>query len=527
LAENQVEQQQMGQHVNILVKAAKYSPVTIPAGTDNRGSRLHPGRFLPGAAVPVQRLWHEARQLWGPDGVEEAIAVAYDLEGLGVHASCVAAGGWEALHHPGSADISLKLFSNYNVGRGAAAAGVSLKTVHDDSGEEEEQAEHLTEWADLLEVKAALRTLCLAAHLAVPWNFSFKAVEMFLRSTQYMNNTIKGRKKARILAAFVDHALQVNATNWREDKDFLDMAGLRGLWESWWTARRMTMKGEAIVRSGRRQQEADNSKNGNGNNGNSSGGNSSGGNSSGGNSSGGNCSGGNNSGGNSSGGNNSGGNSSGGKSSGGNSSGGNSSGGNSSVGNSSGSNSTDGNSSGGKNTGGNGIGGNSSGGNSNSDNNMRTQSNEMPAFKCFECAQEFEHEIHLQTHMRSHSAERSYHCIVCSESFTKRRILQSHMKIHSGEKTFKCPECPRLFSNLRNMRDHMKRNHSGEKSYRCEDCSVSFVRFCELKRHMKKHTGEKPHKCPVCSKSFIQNNNLQMHMRIHTGEKPFQCSECS
>ena len=35
------------------------------AGYDNRASLLHPTRFLPGAGVPVQNLWLEARKQWG------------------------------------------------------------------------------------------------------------------------------------------------------------------------------------------------------------------------------------------------------------------------------------------------------------------------------------------------------------------------------------------------------------------------------------------------------------------------------
>jgi hypothetical protein len=82
-------------------------PVTIQ-GTDNRGSQLHPARFLPGAFVSVQWLWHEARWHWGPDCVD-AIP-AYDMEGLG-HTGCITAHGWETLHDPGSADISIIYFS--------------------------------------------------------------------------------------------------------------------------------------------------------------------------------------------------------------------------------------------------------------------------------------------------------------------------------------------------------------------------------------------------------------------------------
>ena len=42
-------------------KKAAENPVYL-AGYDNRANMLHPARFLPGAGVPVQNLWLEARK---------------------------------------------------------------------------------------------------------------------------------------------------------------------------------------------------------------------------------------------------------------------------------------------------------------------------------------------------------------------------------------------------------------------------------------------------------------------------------
>jgi hypothetical protein len=38
-----------------------------------------------------------------------------------------------------------------------------------------------------------------------------------------MDTELKGLKKARIVAAFIDHALQVNTANWIHNQDFSDM----------------------------------------------------------------------------------------------------------------------------------------------------------------------------------------------------------------------------------------------------------------------------------------------------------------
>ena len=43
---------------------------TYLAGYNNRANMLHPARFLPGARVPVQNLWLEARKQWGQEGLE-------------------------------------------------------------------------------------------------------------------------------------------------------------------------------------------------------------------------------------------------------------------------------------------------------------------------------------------------------------------------------------------------------------------------------------------------------------------------
>jgi hypothetical protein len=80
------------------------------------------------------------------------------------HAGCLTARGWDALHHPGSADISLKLFSISNVGR--AATGLkSLNAVNEDGFV---VSDSLKELSDMLEIKSAIQNLCLAAQLAAP-----------------------------------------------------------------------------------------------------------------------------------------------------------------------------------------------------------------------------------------------------------------------------------------------------------------------------------------------------------------------
>jgi hypothetical protein len=84
----------------------------------------------------------------------------------------------------------------------------------------------LKELSDMMEVKAALQNLCMAAQLAAD---------------------LASYKKAPIVAAFINHVLQVNAANWVCDSNFLDMPALKALWESWWCARKGAWKAETTA----------------------------------------------------------------------------------------------------------------------------------------------------------------------------------------------------------------------------------------------------------------------------------------
>jgi hypothetical protein len=86
------------------VKAAE-NPEEVAAGLDNRTSILHEARYLAGATVTLQQHWHAARLKWGQEGVDTLLN--YDMRALG-HAGCVTARGWDALHHPGSANITAR-----------------------------------------------------------------------------------------------------------------------------------------------------------------------------------------------------------------------------------------------------------------------------------------------------------------------------------------------------------------------------------------------------------------------------------
>ena len=85
----------------------------------------------------------------------------------------------------------------------------------------------------MVDLKLAMRNLLLAAHLAVPWNFSFQVLDGFIQSKKYFEAELSGLKKASILSSFLDYCLQKNAALWVQESVFLDSPKLAALWDSW------------------------------------------------------------------------------------------------------------------------------------------------------------------------------------------------------------------------------------------------------------------------------------------------------
>jgi hypothetical protein len=234
-------------------------PVDI-TGQDNRYDKLHPGRFLPGPAITLDKSWLEARKLWGREPAE---AVAeFDLLALGLP-GCIPSKAWEILHAPGSREISIKLFTVANVAR----ASDGMKTVASQTDEGLVLRESLKELSEMTELKTAFRNMKIAAQLVRPWDWSFVVIESFLISTDYLESQLKGVKRAPVLASFLDHVLRVNATNWLQSKPFMDITSIKALWDPWWAGH----KGEAKAEPEQQHHAGGSRKNTSGKGGNQSG----------------------------------------------------------------------------------------------------------------------------------------------------------------------------------------------------------------------------------------------------------------
>jgi len=221
------------QHQNFLTAVA--NPVTVPAAQDNREAMYHPGRVLAGAAVPVQKHWQWGRAVWGADGVPATSN--YDCDSVGI-AGCVTARGWEALHHPGSGELSIKLFTVNNM----VQSGTGSRTVSLAGDEGFVIKESWKEVQSIEELKKALDTIVTASMLCSHWNFSYKVLQTFLNNNEWFEKELAGYKRAQVVADFCDHVFKLNADAWIRATDFNDGPKLLTIWTNWWGSRRPGIK---------------------------------------------------------------------------------------------------------------------------------------------------------------------------------------------------------------------------------------------------------------------------------------------
>ena len=210
---------------------AKANPTVVKEGLDNRSDILHSARFLPGAAVPGQQLWLQARKEWGQDGVDPICN--YDLTLVGI-AGTVTAKGMDALHNPGNEDISVKMFTVSNVVNARSGVRAVLATGEDTF----ETFDTWKEMNDINELREAFRKLMKVAQMIRPWDYSFMVIEAWLIPTFWLNEELKGFKRASLVGDFIDHIMQRNASNWVQEIPFLDSHQIQTQWNAWWGSRR-------------------------------------------------------------------------------------------------------------------------------------------------------------------------------------------------------------------------------------------------------------------------------------------------
>ncbi len=200
--------------------------IKVKEGEDNRITRLHEARFLPGMSCSASKMWEAARKQLGNKG-HQAIGT-YDMKSIGL-AGHVTPQGWGAIHDPGSSSISLKMFSINNCGR-----KLSFKNGEQDDG--------LVDVAEVGEFKMALRVMREAMAFVHPWNKSVAAIEGFLLQSHFCSKDLEGLdKQAVLLTQFTDYILRENSNRWRGLEAFVSIEEMKGAWDSFFGARPQSM----------------------------------------------------------------------------------------------------------------------------------------------------------------------------------------------------------------------------------------------------------------------------------------------
>ena len=83
---------------------------------------------------------------------------------------------------------------------------------------------------------------------------------------------------------------------------------------------------------------------------------------------------------------------------------------------------------------------------------------------------------------------------------------------HSHHGIFQCTYCDKVFPNAYHLNSHLV-THTGERSFACLYCDKSFGRRSTLRAHMTTHSKTSNFMCPVCEKACNDNNSLEEHIR--------------
>ncbi|XP_017853468.1 uncharacterized protein LOC108607282 [Drosophila busckii] len=214
---------------------------------------------------------------------------------------------------------------------------------------------------------------------------------------------------------------------------------------------------------------------------------------------------------------------------------------------------------------------------------MNFMDDDIPPFRCQDCAEIVQTLRELDLHMLSHqpSMGGNYYCNVCSIQFHTAEEFENHKQLHLGagnEVKYNCELCTASFREKSNYDEHLRRhndelflptlalNHSildstagdgeavsgtdalssgcaagvgdddesftpdGPKEYFCEVCHRSFASSGHLNAHRIVHQDERErcYRCdyPQCSKSFVSRHSLFDHLKQHYSNEEFKCDIC-
>ena len=188
-------------------------PVQVEAGPDDCLDQVHKARFLRGFVGDSQKIWIQARQALGADGLDPI--ANYETHSLGV-GDLLSPRVWAEIHKPNSMLLSSRMLSRKSV---------------EDAWRFPDRVAAPKEFENLEELRWAVATLECAIHKAMPWNMAFKTLSLFLLYNDFGAAELEGTAaRVSLLANFVDEILRANARNWEEKKEYLSHQDLCGRW---------------------------------------------------------------------------------------------------------------------------------------------------------------------------------------------------------------------------------------------------------------------------------------------------------
>ncbi|XP_035713616.1 zinc finger protein 37 homolog [Folsomia candida] len=164
---------------------------------------------------------------------------------------------------------------------------------------------------------------------------------------------------------------------------------------------------------------------------------------------------------------------------------------------------------------------------------VSTEHAENPVrFPCTLCGKKFKRRSHLETHIHSHTTEKTYNCSTCGRSFAHKASVTQHEKTHlekSARDMLQYRVCPQTFSSKKSLQGHIRVLHENQRNYPCAFCDKRFANTTNLKVHLERRhpTGKEliVYSCEKCEYRSHSKANLAAHGIRHNAAR-YECYFC-